>query len=164
MKRKHALQLLKWRRACPCACRTGPTKRQHLRWVKEHKDHMVFRVGMGGRLSWWGAIVNGELSIVVNPRFRNMGIGKFIVKLLIDHGRLWGYSKLGVECYKCNPSIGFWYGMAEIYDCEVEHLENRKQYKGKWYGSIYYEIPVVVAPVTDVGPSPRDNLHPGPDS
>ena len=138
MKRKHALQLLKWRRQSPEACRTSPTKRQHMRWIRKQEDMITME--FEGVLAAWGAIVNGEISLVVNPAFRGRGYGKRMIVRLLRWASFRGLESVGVECYKCNPALGFWLKVAENYDCEVKHVENRKYHNGEWYGSIYYEI------------------------
>jgi GNAT superfamily N-acetyltransferase len=50
-----------------------------------------------------------ELSIAVNPGFRNQGIGTKLLQALIDEYRKTGYSKLSLSVHKNNPGLRLYY-------------------------------------------------------
>jgi RimJ/RimL family protein N-acetyltransferase len=104
-------------------------------WVD---DSFIGMVGLEN-LEWENGL--GEISIVLNPDYKDCGYGKQAVELLLDKG----FNSLRLEniygeCYKCNPAYGFWEHIIKKYRALEVHLPYRKYINGKFYNSLYFNI------------------------
>ena len=84
---------------------------------------------------------NAEISIVIDPLQRGMGLGKKALKLLLDMG----FNKVNLEnifgeCYWCSPALDFWRKTCEDYKVKLQVLPARKFYNGKYFDSIYFNF------------------------
>lgn len=79
-----------------------------------------------------------EISMLVNPEYRRMGVGKTSLMILLAEG--FGNLNLNAivaECYECSPAIKFWEDMANSHDCESTYLPCRKYWNGKYHKSLF---------------------------
>ncbi len=100
-------------------------------------DEGVF-IGMGGitNIQWENRL--GEISLIINPEYRNKGLGEKAVWLILNQA--FNYMNLKTvygECYKCNPAYSFW---EKLNNVKISDLPNRKFWNGKYYNSLYFSI------------------------
>lgn len=101
-------------------------------------------VAFGGLtfIEWENRLV--QISLIVNPRYRKIGVGEVAVAALLD--KAFNYLNLKTvcgECYYCNSAIDFWGKMLNKYNCDFDNgvrLPNRKYWNGKYYDSLYFSI------------------------
>ncbi len=106
-----------------------------------------FFLGMGGLTGISLENRNAEISLIINPEYRNKGIGKQAVTLLLDQG--FNYLNLQTiygEVYGCNhfEIVEFWKKITEEYTktnfVNWIVMRNRKFWKGKYYQGYYFTI------------------------
>jgi len=95
---------------------------------------------MGGltNIEWDNRIA--EISLILGPKYRKKGKGKEAAELVLKEG----FNRIGLktvygECYKCNPSVGFWEHLIEKYKGYKTILPNRKFFEG-FHDSIYFSF------------------------
>ena len=84
---------------------------------------------------------NGEIAMILNPKFRGDGYGLRTLDLLLIHG----FNNLGLkniygETYECNPSYGFWENIIKQRKVTSVRLPERKFYEGKFWDGIYFNF------------------------
>ena len=83
----------------------------------------------------------GEISLIVNPKYRNEKFGNKIVDLILD--KAFNYLNLKTvegECYFCNPAKLFWEKITKKYNGYYTILSNRKFWEGHYHNSYYFSI------------------------
>jgi len=83
----------------------------------------------------------GEISLIVNPAYTNIGYGKIAFLNLLT----FGFNNLNLEnifgeCYECSPHVGFWEKMIKKFHGQKTILYNRKYYNLKYYNSLYFNF------------------------
>jgi RimJ/RimL family protein N-acetyltransferase len=99
-------------------------------------------LGMGGLtyISWENRLA--EISLILDPDLRGQGLGEKAVDLLLEEG----FARMGLktvcgECYHCNTAgADFWEKITERYGGTLATLPNRKFWKGRFWGSMYFSI------------------------
>jgi len=98
-------------------------------------------LGIGGlvNIEWANGI--GEIAILLNPKFKNKGLGKEVVDLLLEEG----FDNMGLrtiygECYACSPALQFWQKLAKARDWYTTVLPRRKLWYGRLHDSFYFSI------------------------
>lgn len=99
-------------------------------------------VAFGGLtfIQWESRIA--EISLIVRPELRNMGVGLSAAELILERG----FSRLNLqtifgECYNVRKeSVEFWKKLAAKYNGYQTVLPKRKFWTGKYYDSLYFSI------------------------
>lgn len=107
-------------------------------------------IGMGGitYIQWENRI--GEITLIINPAYRDKHYGEETVDLLLDQA----FNHLNLqtvfgEAYMCNPWWEFWKKVTRKYIYEGirekvgtgwVNLPNRKYWQGQYYSSLYFSI------------------------
>lgn len=145
-----------WRKNCPEALRTtfpltGEMQHGfydnvicdktsvHRYWSINDGDKFA---GMGGLtdIQWENSIA--EISLIMNPEWRDGQSSEKAVQLLLRHGfNNMGLKTIFGECYNCNcAGIGFWQRVCKHYGSYQATLPNRKYWNGKYWDSFYFSI------------------------
>ncbi len=98
-------------------------------------------VGAGGitNIEYENSI--GEISLIMRPEMRDRGYGSSAVDLLLDKAfNYMGLKTVFGECYYCNDAHLFWRNTLNRYGTYFADLPDRKLWKGKHYGSVYFSV------------------------
>lgn len=83
----------------------------------------------------------GEISIIINPNYRQKGYGKQAIRLLLHEGFMnMNLTNIYGECYECNPAINFWQQICKEYNAYTTILPQRKYWNGEYWDSLYFNI------------------------
>ena len=140
-----ALEVKDWRNGCRGALRTGwTTDAQQERFVENNfkSDYMYwwFGAGAGGLVNIDRRVRIAEISLIVDPEARNLGIGTEMVDWLLTEA-FWNQRLKTVygEVYNCG-ALAFWLGICEKYHAYTTELLNRQWWDGKYHDSMYFSI------------------------
>lgn len=128
----------------------SPHRYYAIEWTEDHvvpahegRDHPTVGtlIGCGGltNIQWENRIA--EISLIINPEYREKGYGKEAVFLLLDEA----FNRINLktvcgEVYACNSAYDFWAKMStEILSCWVT-LPNRKYWNGKYHHGQYFSF------------------------
>lgn len=96
-------------------------------------------IGFGGitNIQWENSI--GEISLIINPKYRDNGFGKESVELILDEA----FNRMNLktvfgECYMIDDKWKFWKSVLRT--PYVMNLPNRKYWNGKYYDSFYFSV------------------------
>lgn len=149
----HHGQIAGWRNASMESLRTSrpTTAERQARWFKnldlnQHRYWGVVKphhglVAFGGLtyIQWENG--SAEISLIVDPKEREQGIGMESVRLLLHEGfHNMNLRVIYGEVYECNPSRRFWQKACEHWKAETAELPMRKYWDGQYWGSTYFAI------------------------
>lgn len=72
---------------------------------ERHRNEMM---AFGGLTYLGRRTGEGEVSLLVAPELRGLGVGTLAVRLLLNQARLLGLSRVVGECYLDGGPVGFW--------------------------------------------------------
>lgn len=108
---------------------------------REHDIYPGTLLGMGGLtfIQWENRIA--EISLILDPYFRGMGLGKEAVDLILAEG----FDRMGLktifgECYCTHEGVEFWKKITQQYKGYETVLPNRKFWSGRFWDSLYFSI------------------------
>ena len=99
-------------------------------------------LGMGGLTYIQVENRLAEISLILDPEVRGMGLGEQAVDLLLAEG----FDRMGLktifgECYECNPDgVVFWNKVRDKYSGFSTWLPCRKFWAGEFHSSLYFSI------------------------
>jgi ribosomal protein S18 acetylase RimI-like enzyme len=144
-----------WRNQCLDTLRTPfpLTKEQQEDWYRNEICNRQSRsrfwgieengslIGYGGieNIQWENSI--GEISLLINPKYRGQGYGKQAAIEIITQAfnRLNLHTVFG-EVYMSNPACAFWQSIVGKYNGDTAILENRKYLDGVYHASLYFSV------------------------
>lgn len=111
----------------------------------EHRYYAVMDkkdfVGMAGLTNISLENRNAEISIIINPQFRMLGIGFNTVMLLLEEGfKRINLDNIYGECYTCSPALKFWEKMIVRFNALKSIMPKRKFYNDQYWDSIYFNF------------------------
>lgn len=111
----------------------------HRYWAIE--DSACHFIGMGGLtyIEWENGAA--EVSLIIDPDWRGLGIGDKAFALLLDQA--FNSMRLNMvfgECYCVNENKKFWEKQVEKYNGYKTILEKKKFANGKFFDSLYFSI------------------------
>ena len=107
-------------------------------WALKGKSRTV---GMAGlvNIEWENRIA--EISLIIDPECRGLGLGKQAVKLILHEGfNNMNLKNIYGECYYCNNDIGFWKNLIDYYKASTTILKERKNWNGIHWDSLYFNF------------------------
>ena len=116
---------------------------RHRYWalIGENGAPLCF-MGMGGLTYIQVENRLAEISLILDPEVRGMGLGEQAVDLLLAEG----FDRMGLktifgECYECNPDgVVFWNKVRDKYSGFSTWLPCRKFWAGEFHSSLYFSI------------------------
>lgn len=80
-----------------------------------------------------------EISLIVHPEFRHMGVGRQSVDLVMAEARdRMNLRTVFGEAYRCNPAVSFWERLTREVGGYETTLPNRKFAQGRYWDSYYF--------------------------
>jgi hypothetical protein len=112
-----------------------------------HSHHRYWSIwdngllGMGGltNIQWENSFA--EISLIINPAFKDKGYGTKAADLLLDQAfNYMGLMTVFGECYLCNAAYKFWQNIVKRYSGDFVTIPNRKYWEGNYHDAIYFWI------------------------
>lgn len=103
-------------------------------WAVRVSDKFIGLAGLTS-IEWENRIA--EISLMIPPEFREEYFGKAVDLILHEGFSNMNLANIYVECYECNPLIGFWKYLATVRNVASAVLPNRKYWQGRYWNSLY---------------------------
>ena len=151
------LMALDWRESCISSLRTSDfildcEQSEFYRSLPKRKDIKMYSiinrdpnctetVGICGFVNFDPINRSAEISLLIDPEYKGLGIGKDSLGLLLEKGfNDFGLVSIYGECYYCNPNYGFWAKLIKDHGLYETRLPKRKFYSGEFHDTTYFSF------------------------